>query len=109
MRLKMSHLLSVDHSTPPIVQPFASAMFAASPKSDTRKFATGAPMPTVRLPFSQRPTAHVRACRAGLSLHSYVLSLSARRAPAPPGHVLAPERRRVGTERVRMCRDRCET
>src|SRR3546814_9000018 len=73
MRLKMSHLLSVDHSTPPIVQPFASAMFAASTKSDTRIFATGAPMPTVRLPFSQRPSAHVRACRAGLSLHSYVL------------------------------------
>src|SRR3546814_5539469 len=71
-------LLSVDHSTPPIVQPFASAMFAASTKSDTRIFATGAPMPTVRLPFSQRPSAHVRACRAGLSLHSYVLSLSAR-------------------------------
>src|SRR3546814_5533830 len=69
MRLKMSHLLSVDHSTPPIVQPFASAMFAASTKSDTRIFATGAPMPTVRLPFSQRPSAHVRACRAGLSLH----------------------------------------
>src|SRR3546814_2596406 len=67
MRLKMSHLLSVDHSTPPIVQPFASAMFAASTKSDTRIFATGAPMPTVRLPFSQRPSAHVRACRAGRS------------------------------------------
>src|SRR3546814_1417707 len=66
------------HATPPIVQPFASAMFAASTKSDTRIFATGAPMPTVRLPFSQRPSAHVRACRAGLSLHSYVLSLSAR-------------------------------
>src|SRR3546814_14778280 len=91
MRLKMSHLLSVDHSTPPIVQPFASAMFAASTKSDTRIFATGAPMPTVRLPFSQRPSAHVRACRAGLSLHSYVLR---------------SEARRVGQERVSTCRSR---
>src|SRR3546814_4034028 len=87
----MSHLLSVDHSTPPIVQPFASAMFAASTKSDTRIFATGAPMPTVRLPFSQRSSAHVRACRAGLSLHSYVISLSARRESEPPGYVLRSE------------------
>src|SRR3546814_20114541 len=89
MRLKMSHLLSVDHSTPPIVQPFASAMFAASTKSDTRIFATGAPMPTVRLPFSQRPSAHVRECRAGLSLHSYVLSLSSRGEPEQPGYCLS--------------------
>src|SRR3546814_4420625 len=75
MRLKMSHLLSVDHSTPPIVQPFASAMFAASTKSDTRIFATGAPMPTVRLPFSQRPSAHVRACRAGLRSEEHTSEL----------------------------------
>src|SRR3546814_20930028 len=88
MRLKMSHLLSVDHSTPPIVKPFASAMFDAPTKSDTRIFSTGTPMPTVRLPFSHRPTDHFKTFRAGLSILSPLLSFIPRRYDQPHGNVL---------------------